>query len=172
MRPVTLCLIAIISFFLLAANSCQSETERQQVEARNQNMDRANQMVKVPEISNFVVREGVAEYMRRMDEPNKLFYIYVLADTGNVLGYYVSRGAPINICTFLTPPDRRTRNHSSIRKAPAADGVYYGDAACNTEYFFDSETNTMVMIQGLKLFVSEQPLELDAEPIRVKTDGS
>lgn len=166
--------LLLLGIAALALTACNEQSTTQQQEAtRDRIQDRAHQAVRVPEISNFLVRETVAEYMRRMDEPNKLFYVYVLADTGQILGYYIARGAPVNICTFLTPPDRFHRESGpayAMRKAPAADGVFYGDSACNTEYFFDAETDSLIQIQGLKLFISEQPLELDAEPIRVKSE--
>ncbi|WP_019558521.1 hypothetical protein [Thioalkalivibrio sp. ALE12] len=166
--------IALAATALTLSGCNEASTSQQQETARDNIMDRAHQSVRIPEVSNFLTREYVAEYMRRMDEPNKTFYVYVVADTGQMLGYYVARSAPVNICTFLTPPDRVERTTSSsvgrvLRKASGADGVYYGDSACNTEYFFDAETDALVQIQGLNLFVSDQPLEMDAKPIRVQT---
>lgn len=157
--------------FMLAGCNVES-TSQQQESSRDSNMDRAHTRVPVPQPRNFVTREMVAEYMKRMDVPNKLFYIYILADNGNMIGYYVSRGHPVNICTFMTPPDRVERgpNNRFTRQAPAIDGLYYGSGACNTEYFLDAETDVLIMVRGLNAFISEQPLDIDVPVFRVKVE--
>lgn len=154
------------SAFLLAA--CQEETtttERQETQ-RDMVAEAADRSVPAYQASNFVVRNTVNEYMRRMDEPNKIFYLYVMSDMGTPIGYYVARTPATNICTFLTPPERVERHRPSggnstyvVRQAPALDGVFYGSGACNTEYFFDAETDAMIQIQGLNLFISDQPIQ-------------
>lgn len=164
---------AIAAAVALSGCEASESTSEKQERQRDNLMTKADRQVPVPNIDNFVTREQVAEYMERMDMPNKLFYTYIVADTGNVLGYYVSRGAPVNICTFLTPPDRVEdrpgRNPDVVRQAPANDGLYYGSGACDLYYLFDSETDSMVMVKGTNLIVSEQPMTLDAEPIKVKS---
>lgn len=165
-------LTILISAMFLAACMEESTSDRQEAD-RSNIMDRAYEQIPTPQLQNFVKRRAVSEYMERMDEPNKTFYIYVIADTGNVMGYYVSRGGPINICTFMTPPDRVSYERSQgrvVREAPGIDGLYYGgDGACDTEYFFDAETDAMIQLNGLNLFVADQPLDIEANPINVKT---
>lgn len=173
-RSITVLLFVLVSVFLVACNgslqTSQTTSEKQEAQ-RTSNMDKADAQVPVPQTSNFIARETVAEYMRRMDQPDKLFYIYLLADTGQVLGYHVSRGQPVNICTFMTPPDRVDELYNEpdvVRSAPALDGLYYGSSACNIEYFFDAETDALVQLRDIKMIISDQPLSLNAEPITVK----
>lgn len=167
--------LALVMAFLTACDINETTSQRQEV-TRDTAMDRAHSAVPIPQTSNFMTRETVAEFMRRIDQPSRLFYIYVMANTGNYIGYYVSQGRPVNICTFLSPPDRVERYSGPAyvkRTAPGMDGVYYGGNACDSEYFFDAETNAMVEIVtrgGLSMFVTDQPLELDVQRIHVRTN--
>lgn len=169
MRNSVIAVLAVAT--ALAISGCEQSTSQKQASQRDALMDKADAQVPVPNVDNFVTREMVSEYMDRMDMPNKLFYVYLTADTGNVLGYYVSRGAPVNICTFMTPPDKvdSSTNGKVTRQAPAIDGLYYGAGACDLYYFFDAETDAMIMIKGLNILMSEQPMSLDAEPISIKS---
>jgi len=187
---MNLLIIAALAFVMMGCdiNERETSTSEKQEQVRDSIMDRANAQVPVPEVQDFVKRRAIAEYMERMDDPNKTFYLYIIADTGNILGYHVSRGGPVNICTFLTPPDRvqwsggfyhsdSRQSRPSLdssgvnRKAPGVDGVYYGDAACDSTYFFDAQTDALIEVHGNNLIVSDQPLDLDAEPINVRTES-
>jgi len=169
-------ILAALVSLVLAGCDPQTSTSQAQENSRDGAMDRAHNAVSIPQTQNFLTRQTVAEFMRRIDEPDKVFYIYVMANTGNYIGYYVSQGRPVNICTFLSPPDRVDHSHSQgrvVRAAPGMDGVYYGGSACDSEYFFDAETDAMVEIVtrgGISMFVSEQPLELDVQQIRVSAE--
>tara|TARA_B100000929_G_scaffold290599_1_gene284871 strand:+ start:32489 stop:33004 length:516 start_codon:yes stop_codon:yes gene_type:complete len=167
-------LIIILSLFAVTACKGGQSTSQKQEQTRTEVLNRADAAVPTPVISNFIARKTVAEYMRRMDQPNKLFYIYIVADTGNIIGYYVSRGKPVSSCLNMTPPDRGDyyRNGGVInRVAPSLNGLYNaGGGACNSTYFFDAETDALVEISGLNLFTADQPLNLDAEPITVVSE--
>lgn len=164
---------------ILLLSACKEEqtttTQRQEIQ-RDAVAENADRAVPAYQATNFVVRNTVNEYMRRMDEPNKIFYLYVISDVGTPIGYYVARTPAVNICTFMTPPER-VESHRPPggnttylkRQAPALDGVFYGQGACNTEYFFDAETDAMIQIQGLNLFISDQPIQnIDAPKFVMK----
>ena len=78
---------------------------------------------------------------------------------------------------LLTPPERKERADlgkysGDIKMAsPGLDGVYY-TGGCNSgeAFFFDAETDAFIGLSGLKYFVADQPLNLDAEPISVASD--
>lgn len=170
------------TLFLAACQEESTTTERQESQ-RDRVAEAADRSVPAYQASNFVVRNTVNEYMRRMDDPNKIFYLYVMSDMGTPIGYYVARTPAVNICTFLTPPERVERQRHALlppardlrrlavgRQAPALDGVFYGSGACNTEYFFDAETDAMIQIQGLNLFISDQPIQnIDAPRFQMQT---
>lgn len=163
-KLITAALLSSAMFLAACQEEKNSTTERQE-QQRDQVAELADRSVPAHRATNFVVRETINEYMRRMDEPNKTFYLYVMSDMGTAIGYYVARTPPVNICTFMTPPERvetyvgPNNRGWVVRQAPALDGVFYGAGACSTEYFLDAETDALIMIQGLNLFVSDQPIQ-------------
>lgn len=161
---------------LLGNTSCSTEAPTARdanVAAQKSLMDRATAAVPVPRVSNFLSREAVAKQVKRLDEKGKLFYIYLLADNGQQLGYYVSNTRPVPTCALLTPPDDlwtytgNGGNLSQLMKAPGLGGTYPG-GDCRSVFFFDAQTDTYIEISDTKYFVSDQPLSLKSEPITVR----
>lgn len=175
MRKIIPTVVLAMSFvFLAGCVDREPTTSDKQEQKRDGLMDKANYQVPIPTVSNFVARKSVAEYMRRMDEPNKTFYIYVMADTGNIIGYYVASSQPVNICTFMSPTDRVDRYRGSggggnvKRAAPANDGLYYGSGGCNVDYFFDANSGALIQLRDLKMIITDQPLDIEAEAINIQ----
>lgn len=125
--------------------------------------------------NNFLTREYVNEYMRRMDDPNKVFYIYLLGDNGNMIGYYVGT-RPVSVCTLLTPPDKLHHVSGShgramaVTRSPQLDGVY-STGGCDSYFFFDNSTDALLEINGTKFVVVDKPLNVEAEAITVQSDS-
>lgn len=163
--------VVILSVLVLSGCERSLSTSQKQEATRDALMTRANNSTPIPEIRNFLARESVAEYMKRMDNPDKLFYIYILADNGQFVGYHVARTQTVNICTFMAPTDKieKVRGHLWQRAAPANDGLYYGAGACNVDYFFDSATDALLQLKGLNYIISDMPLALDVKPLRVQS---
>ncbi|MFL1404213.1 hypothetical protein ACJO2E_02565 [Marinobacter sp. M1N3S26] len=179
MRQLTSIAVVVLVGLALAgcpATSEPSSSEKGQAE-QERVMQRAQAAVPVPKVNNFLTREAVAKWIERMDAPQKLFYVYVLADTGNVIGYYVAQTRPVTECALLTPPQRKERadlgewSGDMKMASPGLDGVYY-TGGCNSgeAFFFDAETDAFIGLSGLKYFVADQPLNLDADPISVAAD--
>ena len=166
-------IVTIIAMaFLVAGCKGEASTTEKQEQARSSLMDKANASVPIPRIDNFLARQSVAEYMRRMDNPSKTFYIYVLGDNGNTIGYYVAKSQPMNICSFMSPTDKVEERYGDpdvVRQAPALDGLYYGSSGCNVDYFFDAETDALIQLNGLNYMITDQPLQLDAKPLKVQS---
>ena len=168
--------VAVIALAACQAEGTPAEQAREQnVEAQGQMMARATAAVPVPQTTHFLARQNLAEYMGRMDDPVKVWYIYEMADTGSVLGYYVSRTYRQSVCTFMTPPEevRHRRgtngNTSVVVTAPALDGIYYGDGGCETVFFFDQNSDAMIFT-SMRFRASDVPLDIDAPLIGVQVD--
>lgn len=112
--------------------------------------------------------------MKRMDKPQKTFYIYILADNGSFVGYYVAQYRPVSVGTYLTPTYREYQidyGDHQLGPAPSLDGTYRstgGDAS--SYYFFDAETDAYIELNGLNYFVSDQPLNIDAPQLNVQVE--
>lgn len=161
----------------LALAGCQEETTRsaaKQADQRNllaqQDVKaRATQSVPVPSTTNFQARKNIAEYMQRLDEPNKVWYVYERAPmTGEILGYYTSSSYPQSVCTFMTQPEEMHERNSSNGRAMitttamALDGVYYKGGQC-PDFFFDYNTGAMIVLSPNSVTIAvDQPLDVGA----------
>lgn len=173
----------ILSLVLAACNPTpQSSADRAKatnIAAQEDVISRATAAVPVPRSSNFLARENLAEYMRRMDDPAKTWYVYEFGNTGAAIGYYVSSTYPQSVCTFMTPPEEvdyfgnSTGGYGAIAtSAPALDGVYYGQTCASpTKFFFDISSGAMVLTD-MQVRTSDQPLSVDAPRIVVVNDAA
>lgn len=108
------------------------------------------------------------------DQPGKLSYVYLMASNGQLVGYYVLQGLPVNYCAELTPPfDIRkgggTGHTDLLVPMPAMDGVYYTGGACETYYGKDATSGSFIQYSvgnGMNHLLYEQPLpRQDVEPL-------
>lgn len=170
MRSVITILIFALAFSLVGCKMNQSS--RSSGEQQNETvMQRAVSEVPVPRVNNFLTRKSVAKWMRRMDKPNKIFYVYIMADTGQSIGYYTAQNRPVSMCDLMTPPDRVHNGYdndgNTVVQAPSLDGVYHGHG-CNGVYFFSASTDAYIEIDGFHYIVTDQPLDIKAKPIQVQ----
>lgn len=173
-------LVALTVFGLVLAG-CQDEVSSaaQQADKANRAAQqdvkaRATAAVPVPPITNFQARENLAEFMRRVDEKGKVWYVYERArNTGEILGFYLSSSYPQSVCTFMTPPEQvkeekvygRGSNPVSITTAIALDGVYYKGGDC-PDFFFDYTTGAMVVLDADAVTIAvDKPLDIKAPKI-------
>lgn len=168
----------LMTCLLVAAVGCRYEVEAsadaKNAQAREQTMERATYSVPVPNINNFLTRQYLADWMKRLDDPSKVFYVYLMSDVGTYIGYYIGT-RPVSVCTYMTPTQKLWRGdfnqygREALGVAPGLDGVYYGAGGnCDTYFMFDSETGALIHFSGFHYFTSDQPLSVDAEPLRVE----
>lgn len=151
------------------------------INTRAEAFARAEALFPIPYTSNFPMRKALVKYTARQDTPNHPCYVYVLSDMGSIIGYYVSESFPVNINAFLSSTEEAKTYisgtsgiTSNVLTAPSLDGIYYGGAGASQGgggwFFFDSATDALVVLYGVKLFVSDQPLNLDVKPITIKAE--
>lgn len=179
----TLAILGLLLFTALAtASSCDetdnaermSDKDRQtSINLRAEQFRSAEQAIPIRPNVNFPRRAALEEYNHRTDRVGTPYYVYILGDNGNIIGYYVATTDPINACDFLaSTEDVETQYEGTIvLTAPSLDGIYYGGAGassgCDEWIFFDASTNAMIKIRGVKFFVADEPLALEADPILV-----
>ena len=162
--------VAILALAALALVGCKEETARDKnMKAQAGLIEKATTKYPVPNVNNFPAREAVAKQVRRMDELGKLYYVYLFADNGQQMGYYVANTRPIATCSLLTPPQevRTSQINNLALNAPSMGGTYSPNPTCSSVFFFDAQTDAYIEISGLNYFVSDMPLAIKAEPIRV-----
>jgi hypothetical protein len=156
-----------------ASPSAAQQAEKQNVQAQQNVKARATNAVPVPNTSNFQARENLAEFMRRVDEKGKVWYVYERAPmSGEILGMYTSSSYPQSVCTFMTPPEEiktvqvdwgEYRGTAAIpTSAIALDGVYYKGGDC-PDFFFDYTTGAMIVLDADAVTIAvDQPLDVQA----------
>lgn len=173
----------LIKFFIFAAlllvvgmgaSECDpaSDDDKQReasVKARANTFGRAEKKLPLPATNNFPLRQTLIEMTKREDMINHPWYIYVLGDAGNQIGYYVGKTAPVNACNFLSSTQKVKEDQygNVILQAPSIDGIYYGNAQCNVWVFQDYSTGALIKIGDVKFFTSDKPLNVDTERIKV-----
>lgn len=170
MRKLIACLFA--ATFVLVA--CTEEPDDRKLDAQTQTetINRLQAALPAPRVNYAPTRRSVIDWIERWDAPDKVAFVYLMADNGQMLGYYVARGLPVSYCVGLTPPDRIIRQHEMdlVVAAPALDGVYYSGGDCNHFYLFDAGTDAYIEFGGgVRFFVSDQPLPVEAEPLGLTT---
>jgi hypothetical protein len=148
-----------------------SDARKHAVENRADNFNRAASLVPDPHNTNFPLRRALREFSDREDLLHHPWYVYLLGDNGNTIGYYVAKYPPENSCNFLSSTqDVYHDDHGNLpMQSPSYDGVYYGGSVCDEWFIFDAATNALVKFRGFHYYVADQPLRVDAKPIKVAT---
>lgn len=146
---------------------------RAAVRQREATLVQAEALFPAPVLANFPLRQALVKFTEREDLLNHPFYVYILGDQGNVIGYYVAQTTPVNSCTFLSSTERIYGGASPVvLTAPSLDGIFYGGggsaAGCDEWFFFDVATDALIKIRGVRFFAADQPLLLEAAPIAVE----
>lgn len=97
------------------------------------------------------------------DEPGKLAYVYLQSATGDIIGYYVLEGLPVNYCTSLVPPFEIAGNsHGNVLMPRASvDGTWSSGNNCNTYYGKDATTGAYVEYSvglGINTLLFDKPV--------------
>ena len=155
-------------------NNDANDQRKEAVQSRAETFERAQTLIPVPQTENFPLRAELVRFTERQDIENHPTYVYVLADTGQILGYYVAKTFPLNICAFLSSSEDVYNSSwgNLTMTAPSLDGIYYGGAGagstCDGWFFFDQETDALIELIGMKIWVADQPLNVEAEPLAVR----
>lgn len=172
-------LLGLVAMLTMASDDCGEdstnvEQAKHSVETRSETYSRAEKAVPIPRTENFPLRRALAKMTERQDLLNHPWYVYILGDNGNVIGYYVAQTVPVNACNFLSSTEdvRDDDDGNVILTAPSLDGIFYGgggtSAGCDAWFFFDYATDALIQIRGVHFYSADQPLILDAEPIKVQ----
>lgn len=114
-------------------------------------------------------RVGGRAMFECMDQVGKLYYIYMLAQNGSIIGYYVSETRPVSVCAALTPVDDVQQSSSgslAVTKAPGLQGTY-GGSDCDRYFFFDAETKALGEVPSANMWWFDAPLAVNAPQFKV-----
>ena len=173
MRRMILLIAALAALAVLVAGcGGKSSAEQQREQAVNQRISgfaAAQAQVPTPTIKNFPRRKTLADAVVRQSLPNHPWYVYVLGQNGNIVNYFVAKSVPVNDCDYLSSTDniQTVKGDNWDLSSPSLEGIYQSQTGCNTLTFFDLATDAEVQVSSLQTFVTDRPLKVQAQPIKV-----
>jgi hypothetical protein len=149
--------------------STQEKDERIQ----EQILKNAQSVENVYQPKNFLSRKSINNWTKRMDTPDKLWYIYLMTDSGAFIGYHICKTVPLSYGVGLTSPVREYNTSGQganpLGAAPGVDGVYYTGTDPSVHFCFDAETDAMIVFNQ-KFVYYDKPLNLDAPRLILKKE--
>jgi hypothetical protein len=115
-------------------------------------------------------RANDRERLLRLNNPNKIGYVYELTQNGQVLAQYTIKGKVSSTDSQLTPTDSTYDNNycnggcAYSVASPGDDGSYGGEEGGQTGIFFFTTTGVLVEWNGLWEY-SDAPLTLTTPPL-------
>lgn len=168
MKKTIVLLMILCSILVLAAcGGNVSQREEQAIsETRQQRLLAAQPP---PEIVYSLERENLIKRTVRFNDPNKISYIYMLSDMGQIYAFYTIKGKVSSVNSALTTPDQivwRSGGGSIAVASPQEDGSYgsNGDAI-----FFYTTEDVYVEWNG-KYLLADQPLQLTEQPLMIANE--
>lgn len=182
MRKLIIGVAAVAVTLILTASSCGDDGSPQASESQTQqrNYEYLTGAQPALEAEYSPTRATINFWIETWGQaPGKLSYVYFLASNGQMVGYYIFEGLPVNYCASLTPTYRwedQPGDGSNAKQqvpAPAMDGVFYSGGQCNTFYGKDAVSGSYIEYTpgaGLTPLLYDQPLpRQDVEPLGVAT---
>jgi hypothetical protein len=123
-------LIAVLVALTLAlAVSCGPDSYETNTIARESTLKTATTSVPVPRITNFLERQNVARRAKTMDQPDKLFYVYLFNyGVKEPIAFIVLKGKLSSLRSYLVPQER-VYGSSAVLEDADIDGTYGENAA-------------------------------------------
>lgn len=142
--------LALAVAFAACGESENDQAHKEQAKTRKAEFTRLSKQEKIDEASFSPTRRTINFWMKTWGhDPNKLSYVYMQADNGQLTGYYIFRGLPVTECAALTenyefvdPPGNGDENF--MVPAPGVDGVYYSGGQCDVYYGEDALTHSFM----------------------------
>lgn len=168
-------LLALVAVVLIAVTTAGCSDELSQTLAKSSsdiagNQQRLEQVVPTPTLDYSNERANIAKRALTFgSDPNKVSWIYLLADNGVIVGYFSVKGKVSNLSSYLVPDEQviHDSNGPVVVQAPDIDGSYgtNGDGV----FWYDTQ-NIYHEWNGL-YFLTDQPVKLSQQPVLVQEDS-
>lgn len=161
-RRLRLAIATIAALALLALAGCTGPEKTEQNDpTANANYVAQKKNDPIPNLSDSLERSNIIEHLKRNNAPDRIRYIYLLADTGGVYAYYVIKGKVTSTGAQLTPTDDIVDACNAdfcpqVVQGPTDDGSFGGDEG--GIYFF-TDTGVEVQWNG-RWLLTDAPMQI------------
>ena len=173
-KKIVMAFAAVVIGFIILTASGEQEVNRNPraagLKMQTETMLNVMAAVPVPVLMTAQERKMVVRRAQRFDVENKLGYVYIITESGAIIGYYTIFGKVASLRSYLTPVDQvivpaSTDGGGVVVEAPDIDGTY-GE---NVEgVFFFTDNDVYVEWNGKYLY-SDQILPIRTIKLNVKT---
>lgn len=169
-------IVILLSLFVLLA-ACgrsyegQGQTQEKEAKFSEEQQTRLLAAHPQPKMIYSLERVNLIERLNRFNDPNKVSYIYLLSDTGQIYTFLPIKGKVSSVNSQLSTGEQivddpfgySTDVGGKVVESPQEDGSYgtNGDAI----FFFTTE-NIYVEWNG-KYLLLDQPLQLTSQPLLI-----
>lgn len=162
--------VALGVTIMLSASSCESEASAGEKENTSR-LDTYERLVKnqpAHTMDYSPTRATKNFWIDTWGKKGQLSYVYMMDGTGDVFGYFILEGLPVNYCTGLVPPmqEYKVEGDSSGQRgelgpAPSVDGTFSSSSNCNQFYGKDAVSGAYVEYtagMGINPLLFNQPM--------------
>jgi hypothetical protein len=169
---------ALLVVISLAA--CEKSDSNAQTRGQDQTEQAFNQQetavpYPVDQLKDSLERRNLKEHLLRYNNPSKISYIYLLADTGGIYTFFTIKGKVSSNQSQMTTENLIVRRcwsgncESAVVNAPGDDGSY----GPNEDGIFFFTTDGVLITWNGKYLLSDAPLKVNAaNMVLTYTDGS
>ena len=161
----------LVAAMLISCSEVPQSTQKQEQQISESRQKTLLEIQPPPEITYSLERENISERTTRFNDANKVSYIYLLSDFGQIYAFYPVKGKVSSVNSAMTIPQQIICHYSSgascvALDSPQEDGSYgtNGDAI----FFFTTE-NVYVEWNG-KYMLVDQPLQLTEQPLMMLSE--
>lgn len=171
-KRALLALGAILAVLVAGCTSSTPANIPQNNPQANANYDAQSKNDPIPNLNDSLERANVIEHLKRNNQPDRVRYIYLLADTGGIYAYFVIKGKVSSTGAQLTPTDNvvdvcsnATEYCPQVVQGPTDDGSFGGDEG--GVYFF-TDQGQEIQWNG-RWLLSDQPLVIKTPTLTLTT---
>jgi hypothetical protein len=111
-------------------------------------------------------RDNLIRFFKLWNNPNKISYIYLISDNGQVLVQWTLKGKFSDLESLLSNPEQVVRAYSGnyqVVSSPSENGTY----GSNGKGMFGFGTGGQFLASNCKYIWSDQPFTLSVKPLMV-----
>lgn len=151
---------AFAGVLLFAAGCTDSGPVEQNDPVAQGNFNAQKKNDPIPNLNDSLERANIIEHLKRNNAPDRIRYIYLLADTGGIYAYFVIKGKVTSTGAQLTPTDDFAKPCTScdryVVQGPTDDGSYGGDEG---GIYFYTDTGVEIQWNG-RWLLTDVPMKI------------
>lgn len=152
---------------LLVGCDERSQTTQQQEAARTERNQRTLLENQPPiSLEYSLERENINKRTLRFNDPNKISWLYLLSDTGQIYTFLPIKGKVSSVNSWVTTPEQIIcpRAESCVTvESPSEDGSY----GSNGDAIFWFDANDVYGEWNGKYLLFDEPLQLTSQPLMI-----